>query len=70
MHCGWSEEPAVGSMLSTYVADAVTWENGLTYQQLRRALILVRYMLRSEQQLYITAGLWVAFTLHSQLYVG
>ena len=70
VHCGWSEEPAVGSMLSTYFADAVTWENGLTYQQLRRALILMRFMLHSGQQLYITAGLWAAFTLHLQLYVG
>ena len=57
-------------MLSVYIADAVTWENGLTYQQLRRGLILVRFMLHSGQQLYITAGLLVAFTLLLQLYVG
>ena len=57
-------------MLSVYIANAVTWENGLTYQQLRRGLILVRFMLHSGQQLYIIAGLLVAFTLLLQLYVG
>ena len=57
-------------MLSVYIADAVTWENGLTYQQLRRGLILVWFMLHSGQQLYIIAGLLVAFTLLLQLYVG
>ena len=57
-------------MSSTNIADAVTWENGSTYQQLKRALILVRFTLHSGQQLYITAGLLVGFTLLLQLCVG
>ena len=57
-------------MSSTKIADAVTWENGSTYQQLKRALILVRFTLHSGQQLYITAGLLVGFTLLLQLCVG
>ena len=57
------------SMLSNYIADAVTWESGLTYQQLRKALIQAQFMLHSGQQLFITAGLLVASTLLLQLYV-